>query len=201
MRTAIIAGGHRPQGQTGRVAAYLDDRLRRLLSAEADRIDLGDAPLPLWESRAWDSAQDWPASWAEISQRLHRADAFVFVTPEYGGMASPAIKNFFMFCRRGELAHKPGLIVAVSASAGGAYPVAELRMSSYKNTHVCLIPEHIIVRNVEDALWGEHSDDETDLRLRDRIDYALRMLLSYGEALRGVRESGFPDMERYPYGM
>jgi hypothetical protein len=39
------------------------------------------------------------------------------------------------------------LIIAVSGGAGGgAYPVAELRMSSYKNSRICYLPEHLIVR-------------------------------------------------------
>ncbi len=44
------------------------------------------------------------------------------------------------------------LIVAVSSGAGGAYPVAELRMSSYKNSRICYIPEQIIIRDVENVL-------------------------------------------------
>ena len=38
---------------------------------------------------------------------------------------------------------------AVSASDGGAYVIAELRMSSYKNNRLCWIPEHLIARQVK----------------------------------------------------
>ena len=71
-------------------------------------------------------------------------------------MATPIAKNFFLICNKGELAHKPGLIVSISSGNGGAYPVSELRSSSYKNTHIMWIPEQIIIRNVEQFQPGEH---------------------------------------------
>jgi hypothetical protein len=115
-------------------------------------------------------------------------------------MAPAALKNFFLLCRSGEIAHKPACLVGVSAGVGGAYPIAELRMSSYKNTHVCYIPEQIVVRGVEDVLHdGPQSDPERSLRAR--INYALGVLVAYGAALRAVRASGCIDLERYPYGM
>ena len=48
--------------------------------------------------------------------------------------------NIFLLCGNGEFSHKPGLIVSVSSGNGGAYPIAELRSSSYKNTHIMWIP-------------------------------------------------------------
>ena len=42
------------------------------------------------------------------------------------------------------MAHKPGLIVTVSAGLGGSYPVTELRISSHKNTRLCYIPDHVL---------------------------------------------------------
>ena len=67
-------------------------------------------------------------------------------------MVPAGLKNFFLCFGRNELAHKPGLIVGVSSADGGVYPVAELRMSSYKNSRICYIPEQLIVRNVESVL-------------------------------------------------
>ena len=42
-----------------------------------------------------------------------------------------------------------GLIVSISSGNGGAYPISELRSSSYKNSHILWIPENIIIRNVK----------------------------------------------------
>jgi hypothetical protein len=90
----------------------------------------------------------------------------------------------------------------VSASRGGAYPVSELRASGYKNTQICYIPEHIIVRNAKQVLNPnpENPLDE-DIYLRKRIPYALNLLYSYTDALAQVRNSGIPDYKAFGNGM
>ena len=110
-------------------------------------------------------------------------------------------KNFFLLCGADVLAHKPGLIVTVSAGTGGSYPVTELRISSYKNTRLCYIPDHVIVRNVGQMLHGDQAADEHDAALRGRITYSLRVLVEYAKALRLVRESGVIDLKAFPHGM
>ena len=42
------------------------------------------------------------------------------------------LKNFFLLFGQNELGQKPALMVTVSSGDGGAYLVAELRMSTYK---------------------------------------------------------------------
>ena len=71
------------------------------------------------------------------------------IAPEWHGQVPAGLKNFFLICGRAEVGHKPALITTVSSGDGGAYPVAELRMSSYKNNRICYIPEQLIIRNVE----------------------------------------------------
>lgn len=199
MQFVIVSGSHRLASQTGRVSRYMAERIPRLMDASACVIDLSQNRLPLWDEAPTDGppfAPNWPA----LSRELEQADGFIFATPEWGGMASGAVKNFFLFCQH-ELAHKPALIVAVSESLGGAYPVAELRMSSYKNTHVCYIPEHVIVRNVSEMLYGEYPGSPHDGALRTRIDYSLQLLNGYAVALQGLRRTDLIDLKGYPYGM
>ena len=114
---------------------------------------------------------------------------------------SAGLKNFFLLCGADVLAHKPGLIVTVSAGAGGSYPVSELRISSYKNTRLCYIPDHVIVRNVGQMLHGDQPAEEHDEALRGRITYSLRVLVEYAKALQLVRESGVIDLKTFPYGV
>ena len=105
------------------------------------------------------------------------------VVPEYGGMATPQAKNLFLLCDKGELAHKPGLIVAISSGTGGAYPISELRSSSYKNTHIMWIPENIIIRNVEQYTPGSHGKLIPEW-IDNRVDYCLKLLIAYSENMK-----------------
>jgi len=118
-------------------------------------------------------------------------------------MAPAGLKNLFLMCGRQELAHKPGMLIGISASRGGAYPVAELRVSSYKNTRLCYIPENILLRNVNELLHGPITAEssEEDRYLRTRIDYAIEVLFLYADGLRNVRKSPIIDHKTYPFGM
>lgn len=190
---ALVAGSSRPDSQSAKVAAYLAQRLAALQAdVHTQIIDLAAKPLPLWPAE--------PAThWADHAAALRQADAVVMVTPEWNGMACPAVKNLFLFAGRDELAHKPGLLVGVSSGIGGAYPISELRASGYKNCRLCYIPEHLIVRQVEKVLNGSEAVDVEDARIRARSDYALQVLLEYAEALRPVRAR--IDLGEFPTGM
>jgi NAD(P)H-dependent FMN reductase len=203
MKLTIVSGSHRPDSESGKVARHVQQHLSKVPDVSATYLlDLGRTPLPLWDPEVWQPSDHWQQLWSPISAELSAADAFVVVSPEWSGMVPAGLKNLFLLCTRGELAHKPALIVAVSASMGGAYPVAELRMSSYKNTYLCYIPDHVIVRNVRKLLNDPSAPaSEDDEKVRERLQYALRILVEYGKALRHVRESGAVDLQRYPYGM
>ena len=150
-------------------------------------LDLAKASLPLWSPDKKNGKGVWGETWNSISDNLNMSDGFIFIVPEYGGMATPAAKNIFLLCGNGELAHKPGLIVSVSSGNGGAYPIAELRSSSYKNTHLMWIPENIIIRNVEEFNPGTHGGNIPEW-LDDRVNYVLNLFLAYALNMRPLRE-------------
>jgi len=205
MRLMIVAGSQRHGSRSAELARVIGGRVETLFpDATVDAIDLGTEKLPYWDEDFPSRGGKWGEVWTPVSNRLARSDGFVVIAPEWNGMVPPALRNLFHLCNAGELAHKPGLIVSVSGGAGGAYPVTELRSSSYKNTHICWIPEHVIVRNAEstlEALRAGFSGQAPQDRVADRIDYALRILHAYMQALVGVRAAGIIDHETFRYGM
>lgn len=201
MRAAIISGSHRVDSQSGKVARHIARLIEASASPAPYLLDLGKTPLPLWDEGVWAGSPEWQQVWGPVSEKIQECDAIVVVSPEWAGMVPSALKNFFLLCTRGELAHKPGLIVAVSASRGGAYPVAELRMSSYKNTHLCYIPDHVIVRDVRSILNDGEPASDDDRYIRDRLEYSVKLLDAYASALTTVRAAGVVDRKKYPFGM
>jgi len=201
MRIAIVAGSHRREAESARVAKYIEQDLQNLGVSDTYLLSLSANPLPLWDEDVWSGDEKWKMLWGPIAKQLKSSDALVVVAPEWSGMVPPGLKNFFLLCGADVLAHKPGLIVTVSAGLGGSYPVNELRTSSYKNTRLCYIPDHVIVRNVGQVLRGEQPADEHDDAIRNRITYSLRVLLEYTKALKLVRDSGVVDLKTFPYGM
>lgn len=202
MKFGIVVGSHRPRSESLKVGRYIEGAItRKFADASVYLLGLGGNPLPLWDEGRWNDDPQWERVWGPISRELQTCEAFAIVSPEWSGMVPAGLKNFFLLCGAKELSHKPGLIVTVSASRGGAYPVAELRMSSYKNTQFCYIPEHVIVRDAGDMLNGSEPSGKDDIYLRARLDHALGILHEYGRALRLVRESGVVDYKTYPFGM
>jgi NAD(P)H-dependent FMN reductase len=200
MKIGIISGSHRKNSESDRIANFINSKIKEL-SLETYFCSLASNPLPLWDESVWAGSQEWKSLWSPISLELKSCDGFVIVSPEWSGMVPAGLKNFFLLCGGDDLAHKPGMIVSVSSGIGGSYPVAELRTSSYKNTRLCYIPDHIIIRNCTSMLNETVATEDRDKSLRDRIDYSLKVLIEYAKALSVVRKSGCIDLKTYPHGM
>lgn len=203
MNICIVNGSHRENSQSLKVANVVRAQLENGLCEHADIFSLAGNPLPLWDESVWDKHPDWEARLRAPRARLAAADGFVIISPEWHGQVPAGLKNFFLLFGRNELGHKPALIITVSSGDGGSYPVAELRMSSYKNSRICYIPEQVIVRHVEQVLnQNPHENDaRSDPWYRERINWSLQVLISYAKALRGVRESGISENDKFRNGM
>lgn len=202
MKIFILSGSHRRQAQSLKVARYTEAVLRaEYPGVEPYLYSLSGNPLPLWDEETG-GAPD--ALWDPISAELKAADAFVIVSPEWSGMVPPGLKNFLLNCTADEVGHKPALAVTVSSTRGGHYPVAELRMSSYKNNRLAWLPEHVILQHVVELLNAPDGAPELgkeDAYVRQRLRYALRLLVEYGKALRQVRASGVIDHRTFKNGL
>lgn len=202
MQALIISGSHRKQSQSSAVA----HKIIQLLPAASpestvDFIDLSEVNLPFWHEGIWQRDALWQQTWLPLSAKLKAANAIIVIAPEWAGMVPPALKNFLLYCDDQEVAHKPGLIVGVSASQGGAYPIAELRMSGYKNNRLCWIPDHVIVRQPQTELEKADPPSDHPPSIGQRLSYSLKMLAQYAKALDRVRAEAPLDYKRFPYGM
>ena len=203
MKIAIISGSHREDSQSEKVADYLKQTLvENDFSDEAWVYSLAGNPLPLWDESIWSGDEEWKALLEPLSEALSDSDGFIIIAPEYHGQVPAGLKNFFLMWKH-ELSHKPALIVAVSSADGGSYPVAELRMSSYKNNRLCYLPEHLIIRHVESILNENpaQNNQEADVYFRERIHWVLPQLVEYAKALKQVRESGVTQTDKFGNGM
>lgn len=201
MKISIIAGSQQADSNSLKIAHFMAEQLRTLaVTEEVYILDLASQDLPLWEPSIWSGDPEWKARLEPIAGELKTSDAFIVIAPEYHGMVPATLKNFFLMWGNGELAHKPALLTAVSSSVGGAYPIAEMRMSSYKNNRIAYMPEHLIIRNSGQVLNSEVNGAE-DESIRARIDYCLALLNEYAKAHRQIRASGVVDLNTWRNGM
>ena len=204
MKITVVSGSHRKKSQSRKISDVVCHRLAEHQSVtQSEVIDLSMMELPLWEEAIWENDPAWINRLSALSKVLQESDGFVIVTPEWHGMVPSALKNFFLMWGEGQLAHKPALIVSISSSNGGSYPVAELRMSSYKNNRICYIPEHLIIRNVE-SIFNEHpqeNDAKAQHDLNERMLYCIQLLICYAEGFKSIRQKKATDISTFKFGM
>ena len=201
MRLAVIVGSQRKNSQSVKVGTVVSHRLLHQSGKcqQADLIDLAATPLPFWDVSL--SSSD-STRLQRLGKTLASCHGFVIISPEWHGMVPAALKNFFLHYSADQFAHKPALIISISAGEGGAYPIAELRSSSYKNNRICYLPEHLIIRRVETVFNNitDDNDERAQNYLNKRLDYALAILMTYAEGMISIRKQ-LPDGKEFPNGM
>ncbi|QIH33418.1 NAD(P)H-dependent oxidoreductase [Sphingobacterium sp. DR205] len=198
MNLLIISASHKLNGQSHRVAELLKDMCSDpFTNVEIQKII--DVQIPFWDEEAWAlNNTKWTPILNSVRSALSKADAFIFIVPEYNGMVPPNLKNYFLIAGEMCMAHKPALIVSISAGNGGSYPIMELRSSGYKNTKICFIPENIIIRNVSSFTDDFYSDNNK--LLYTRIQFCIELLKNYSECLKPIRKLEL-EFSKFAYGM
>jgi len=204
MKISIISGSHRNPSQSEKIGRYIETLLQNEFSdINPFLYSLADNPLPLWDQSVWENDDKWNERLAPLKEQFSSSDAFVIITPEWHGQVPSGLKNLFLLMSRFELGHKPAFIVSVSSGDGGTYPVAELRMSSYKNNRLCYMPEQLIVRNVEHVFneKTEDNNERSDNYYKERLNWCLKILIGYGKALKTMRAETEINNDKFSNGM
>ena len=214
MNLVLISASQRTQSQSAKVAEYLANNSGQFSSVR--HIELCKQRLPMWDGEEMSKQQD-DSDWLAINAQLQAMDALILITPEWGGTASPLLKNLLMMAQATDIGHKPVLLVSVVNGISGAYPIAELRMNAFSNNKLVAIPDHLIIRNVEEILNTVNAEDSLEASLEDsaitrrdksirhRIGYSLHTLFYYSQAMKTLRDSlqsnNYNNEHLYHYGM
>jgi len=126
-RLSIVIGSTRP-GRVGEpIAQWVAERAATHGDLEVDLIDLAEAALPLMDEphhpRLREYTREHTKAW---SHRVEKADAFVFVTPEYNHGYSAPLKNAIDYLYH-EWQHKPVGFVSYGGVSGGLRAVQQLK--------------------------------------------------------------------------
>ncbi|WP_373086096.1 NADPH-dependent FMN reductase [Sneathiella sp.] len=199
-KIGIIIGSIRKKSESARIGAFVEKLLTDMDAGVTPEVfSLRDIELPFWSEDRWQADSGLNTLWKTQSDRLKTCNGFVVISPEWAGMAPPHLKNFLLMCDGGELAHKPAQLVSISSGTGGAYPVAELRMSGYKNNFLWWMPDHMILRHVA-TLFQVDPPTELDVTLEVRLKYSLAFLVETAAAVTPVREK-LQNLALYKFGM
>lgn len=198
MKVVIISGSNRAGSQSLRVAEFLKKRVETVSKMEAEILDLHKVPFSISPDDNYFGKKD--AAFSHISDTLESADAFIIISPEWAGAASPMLRALLIFIGK-PVSYKPALLVGVSISRGGAYPIMELKSAGNKNNFMTFLPEHLIFREVGGMFTSDAPVSQEEKYMWERSDYAIGILQAFAGALQGIRASGVINLEKYPFGM
>ena len=198
MKYLIISGSNRKNSGSRKVANYINAVLK-----DTKIFDLHEKNIPMWTEDMWNTESDQSKNWQKHVDTFKEAQGFVFVVPEWGGMAAAPMVNLLQHLSFSEMAHKPVLLVGVSSGRGGAYPIAQMRAFSYKNNSLLYIPDHVIVHGVNEVLNDVEIDEEnvSDTFIKNRLNRSVRILEHYTTHMSVLRQDMNLSLDDYPYGM
>ena len=125
MNIVIISGSTRIGRLSHRATVELGKRMaKRGISAEI--IDLAEYRLPILENVANKNTTN--AHIQAFAKKLNEADAMIFVSPEYHGSYSGALKNALDYVWK-EFAKKPiGVVTATTGKFGGVNASTQMQL-------------------------------------------------------------------------
>ena len=183
----VIAASTRPGRRGIAVARWLQQLAEQHAGFDVELVDLAEVDLPLFDEPrhprlqqyAHQHTKDWSAT-------VSRADAFVFVTPEYNHSYPAALKNALDFLSM-EWADKPvGL-----ASYGGVS--AGLRAATALKPVLATLRMVPVVEAVSVPFFAEHITAEDEFVPTPQIEAAgkamLDELMRLATVLRDLRET------------
>ncbi len=200
MNVCILSGGQRKKSNSLKVADYISSQLNKF-EIQPQILDMNSVEVDIWSEEFWVQNSNENKQWQTISNQLKQTDAFIIIAPEYAGMVPPRLKNFLLKCNGTEVGNKPVLLIGISSGRGGTYPLIELRSNAFKNNFMCVIPQSVIVRKVDECFNLEIPENDNDEVSRNLIAYSLKHLVAYADALKTVREKSISDYKLYPYGV
>ena len=182
VKIVLISASSRASSASLKLAGEIQSRLESV-PAGVTLVDMHRLSLPIYGSLLADDG--WSQRLEVVLTALDQADGLVVVVPEWNGSANPSWLNL-TFYAGDRLAHKPVLPVAVSAGLGGSYPLTGLRSFGHKDCRYLMIPESLIVRQVDQA-FNDQGRLAADLAIK--LDYVLAVLLQYSQSLQALRAS------------
>lgn len=169
MKILIISGSVRTGRKSHNVAVELQRRF--ILQGHMDTyvLDLAEYNLPVLEEKYQADNTATPQGIIEIQELLDSADAMVFLSPEYHGSYSGALKNAIDYFWK-EFMRKPiGVVAVASGRFGGINASIQMQqlvlsLGAYPMPYKLLVPT---VQNVFDE--SGHIKDEALAKTFDKF--------------------------------
>ena len=160
MKITIISGSVRKGRKSHQVALELQKRFTKVEGVAFDIVDLAESQLPVLEDERYQMHASPSAAMVEIHHKLNDADAIIFLSPEYHGSYTGALKNAVDYYWS-EFQKKPiGVVATSSGRFGGINTSTQLQqlvlsLGAYPMPLKLLVPQVQLAFNEEGNLTDE----------------------------------------------
>ena len=186
MHIAIISASTRINRQSHRVALGLEKLIQNRTSHNVSVIDLAEFNFPIMEE-VLSRHPNPPEGLSVFSEQVMAADAFIFVSPEYNGSYTAALKNAVDYLKESEFTRKViGVATVTSGPMGGMRAALAIQQLAH-GIGGFTIPQMLLVGNV--ATRFDEAGDLIDPSFEKNIQSFLNNFLWLSEAVVEKKES------------
>lgn len=156
MQIAILSGSTRLNRQSHRVTLALKQWIETHTNHNAEVLDLAEYQFPALEE-VLGRHPNPPEGLADFARRVREADAYLFVSPEYNGSYTAALKNAVDYLKDREFARKVIGVVSVSTGTLGGIRAALAMQQLVLGIAGYAIPQMLTVGQVQQR-FDEHGN-------------------------------------------
>lgn len=186
----ILSGSNRLGRQTPKVADFVKKQLLESKKvSKVNILDLADYKFPVMEERIGLNPNP-PDRLDEFSGILKNSDAIIFISPEYNGSFSGALKNTIDYFKK-EFRRKPIGIVTLSAGMYGGINAYHDLQKLILALGAIPVPAKLLVSNVQEVF-----NDNNLIGLKKPAKSFIEELLWLTEAVYKMNQ---PSEDKYYY--
>lgn len=191
MHITILSSSTRLHRQSHRVALALQQCIESGGKHSAEVLDLADYHFPILEE-VLHRHPNPPEGLTDFAERIRSSDAHLFVSPEYNGSYTAALKNAVDYLKEHEFSRKTLGVVSVTTGALGGIRAALSMQQLVLGIGGYPIPQMLTVGNVAQRFdeQGKLLDPAFEKNLNTFLGHFLWLAEAVSEKKRGEKGEG-----------
>jgi NAD(P)H-dependent FMN reductase len=180
MNIALISASTRINRKSHRVALGLVKKIEEMGDYSVEILDLAEYQFPIMEETL-KSHPNPPAGLLQFSDAIKKADAVIFVSPEYNGSYTSALKNALDYLSENEFTKKVIGVASVTEGPLGGMRAAQAMQQLALGVGGYAIPQMLLVGNVSTRF--DESGHLLDASFEKKIQFFLNGFLWLSTAI------------------
>jgi NAD(P)H-dependent FMN reductase len=180
MNIAVISASTRINRKSHRVALGLVKKIEEMGDHFIEILDLAEYQFPIMEETL-KSHPNPPEGLLQFSDAIKKADAVIFVSPEYNGSYTSALKNALDYLSENEFTKKVVGVASVTEGPLGGMRGAQAMQQLVLGVGGYAIPQMLLVGNVSTRF--DESGDLLDASFEKKIQFFLNGFLWLSTAI------------------